>query len=523
MDEAKHDKENVDPDPKAKKPPKSSKPRKAAKRREPQPTAICEPPSKSHLDRLPVELLHMICEELEDEDIPAVRLQCRYLCKTATPYFLTSTTVRFKKTSIDTLREISDHPEIRKNVEKIIYEPNVLEQYSRADWKENMPHRNHCDDSEIPPPPKQSASIREWRVFHRNVRKAVLRYEREPYSEEELDTAWPIYQRYLREQGDLCERDNACQDLCPAFSWFPNLKKVHVNFGWGLWHGDINVRPYRDGLCLASNGPRYAGETPGVKQMVSLVRMLDKLKTNLASLRIGSLNWTFFLECEPGPAGGRPFLSALKGVLQPLRAIEFAITTWSDAPNAFEDDTGFLADREVGRCRSYLDKGRLGQILAGAPDLQKLTISFDSHEITSNCPIDFQYIVLDTHWPHLHTVVLESIDTHEDDWIKFFQCHAATIRHIYLATIRLLDGTWPDVLERMHQLLRLDYARFHKDLYSEDPERLWTLDPPGCTSSKDDSVQQNRTRWALEKFMLQQEDSVCPLRDEVAHPAICLY
>ncbi|KAL9625890.1 MAG: hypothetical protein Q9204_007760, partial [Flavoplaca sp. TL-2023a] len=119
-------------------------------------------------------------------------------------------------------------------------------------------------------------------------------------------------------------------------------------------------------------------------------------------------------------------------------------------------------------------------------------------------------------WSHLHTIKLDSIDTHEGHWMDFFERHASTIKNIRLATIRLLDGEWPDVLERMQQLLTLEEAEFDKDLSSVAPSQLWYLDAPSYTSRKDDSVQENRTRWALEKFMV--HGGVCPLRDAEAHP-----
>lgn len=55
----------------------------------------------------------------------------------------------------------------------------------------------------------------------------------------------------------------------------------------------------------------------------------------------------------------------------------------------------------------------LGRLVAAAPDLRKLAIEFDAHEII--CPIDFKYLVLDTHWPHLRQIKLDSVDALEDD------------------------------------------------------------------------------------------------------------
>ncbi|KAL8984098.1 MAG: hypothetical protein Q9205_001836 [Flavoplaca limonia] len=454
MDEAKEDKENVNPDPKANTPSRPVRPRKAPKRRKPKGKATYEPPSKSCLDRLPAEILDIICEELWDTDIPALRLQCRYLCKVATAHMFDDAFVRFKKSSIDSLLELAAHPVLSQNVKTLSYEPNLLKRHSRQEWQDRIPLRDYHDTSNIPSPPKQSASERDWRLFHRTVKKVVLHEKRTPYSAKELDTAWPIYQRYLQDQEDLFERDNACQDLHQAVQHFPNLRAVHVNFGWGLWCGpgwspDTSVNPYGSGLTHAGSTARYPGELPGAEQIVSLIRMLGTLEVKLNSLRIGSVNWKFFLQCE-GPGN---LSDMMERIVQSLKDIELVITTWTDLGSHDEEEDEVQQQLEVDRCRTFLDKGSLGRTLAQAPDLRKLSIEFNAYEV--KCPIDFQFLVLDTQW--------------------------------------LLDGEWPDVLERMQQLLTLEEAEFDKDLFSVAPSQFWYLDAPGYTSRKDDSIQENQT------------------------------
>ena len=100
--------------------------------------------------------------------------------------------------------------------------------------------------------------------------------------------------------------------------------------------------------------------------------------------------------------------------------------------------------------------------------------------------------------------------------MDFFEWHASTINNISLAMIRLLDDEWPDVLERMQQFLTLEKAECDKDFSGLAPSQLWWLHAPGYTSSKDDSVQENQTRWVLENLMV--HGGVCPLRDTEAHP-----
>lgn len=559
------DKENVDPNPKAKKSTKVSRRRITNGPLRSKEEIISQPTLKSHLDRLPAEILVMIYEELSQEDIIALRLQCKYLCNIATPYMFRDVDLIFKKTSINDLIELSNHPVLSQNVKSICYEPNLVDRMTRYSWEKSMPMVDYHETETIPAPPKQSASQREWRLHERNVRKIVFSSMRRTRTQQELDIAWPIYERYLQEQEDLIDRDWACQDLKPAFERFPNLEALYVNFGWGLWCGDPNSNPFRDGLCKAVPGSRYHWMAPGLGPTIALMKMLGKSDVKLTSLRIGNLNWRFFEECEEKyedstdedewededdddnedegedkdedgdedmeededieededvdeildrdidmyHPGAGDLYKAMNGIVKSLLDIKLVITTWSDEYD--DEDEG---STEINQCHTHLQNGILARLLANAPNLHKLAIGFDT--IFARHAADLHNIVMDTHWPHLHTIKLTSIDAYKADWMAFFERHAQTLKHIALGAIVLLDGSWPDVLERTQKLLSLHEAHFNNELYSLEYDQMWNFDPPGACSSKDDSVRENRTRWALEKFMV--EGGVCPLRDEDAHP-----
>lgn len=472
------------------------------------PKTLAEPlsPPRSHFDRLPPEILHTIFRQLFEDDMPALRLQSKYLCAAATPHFVRSVDVRFKKTSIESLLALSKHPILSHNVKTIRYELNIVEKKGRPQWEKSASMvglSRRMDD--MPHPPKQSASEREWRLFQRTSRTVVRQAMEQKSTQEELDVAWPIYQRYLQEQDDMISQDHACQDLLQAFQGFPNLSSIHINYGWGLWPGYESSNPFEDGLCKATSNNGDASDTArGLKEIMPLLRMLCEANMNLLSFRVGSLNWRFFEWC--GDDGEHAnFFEKMKQMMASLKDFKLVITTWSDLNT---DDSDIL-EEEVNKCREYLANGVLGRLLAAAPDLRKLAITFDAHQ--EECPIDFKYLVLDTHWPHLHTLEIDSVDTHEEVWLHFFERQAKTIKRLSLSMIRLLEGEWADVLERMQELLDLDEAHFMYDLVGDRPWQYWALGPRGYTSSKDDSAEENRLRWALEDFMVYGGE--CPLRD----------
>ncbi|KAI4153923.1 MAG: hypothetical protein L6R39_001480 [Caloplaca ligustica] len=499
------DKENDDPKPRSIKLPKpnASKFRTAVHHPNAK-EAVNQPPHECHLVRLPPEILNAICDLLQERDMPALRVQCRYLCDIATSHILHSVHLRLKKTSISSLLELSKHPILSHNVQTLLYEPNFLEKQTRDAWEKEISLMNLHRMKALPPTPKESASERERRFYQRAIRK-VLNERQTPYTQEELDLAWSIYRRYLQEQDELIERDYASEDIYEAIKGFPDLTGVHINHGWGLWMSDVGERAYEDALCEAGSAHTDC-EFAGLQQTLSLLRTLSKAEKRLLSLRIGTLNWRFFEEFE----ADKEFFGMMKEIVLSLQDIKLFITTWSDMDDE-EDETN-----EIVECRAYLGNGMLGRLLAEAPGLRKLSIAFDANE--HFCPMDFQHLALDTRWPHLHTVKLESIDTPERDWIAFFERHATTIKHLSIKSIRLEEGEWADVLERMQRLLDLEEANFGQSLLGDNPNQMWYLDPIGHASSTDDSVQSNRTRWALEGFMV--HGGVCPLRDEEAHPEV---
>lgn len=119
--------------------------------------------------------------------------------------------------------------------------------------------------------------------------------EKKPITQDELDLAWPIYQKYLREQDVMISQDYATGDLLQAFQGFSHFTAVHINYGWGLWPGYNAVNPYEDGLCKAVGRAGDDDDTArGLKEIMPLLRMLIGADLGLLSLRIGSLNWRFF-------------------------------------------------------------------------------------------------------------------------------------------------------------------------------------------------------------------------------------
>ena len=465
---------------------------------------VSAPSPAFYLDRLPPEILRIICKGLPANDILSIRYQSKYLCEIASPYFLHEVDVRFKKSSVESLLELSKHPTLSYNVETIIYTPDKLTRQSRWEWEQGirvLAERSSAGPS--PPPPKQLAPEREWRLFHRNLGK-VCRPECYRLTSQELDVAWSIQQKYLREQDAMIAQDYASRDLLQAFRGFQNLSAVYVNYDCGLWPRVSSVNPYSDGLCNAGSGGvcDYRDDSIwGLKEAMSLMNMLGDADLRLQSFGIGTLNWRFFQELGDKGVDNALF-GKMKQLVGSLKSLDIVMTRWS---NLLAMESPGL-EHEL--CCEFLERGVLGRFVAAAPDLHKLAVAFDVNEMM--CPLNFKHLVLNTHWPCLHALKLDSIQVYRSDWILFFERHAITIKHLSLGRIMLVEGEWIAVLEQMQQLLTLDEMVFQSSLGGYHPTRCW-LEEPGLLSSDDDRVRANRLRWALEDFMVY--GGVYPLLD----------
>ena len=450
---------------------------------------------------LPPEIADIICNAAEEEDISSLRLVSKFWHNVATPYLTEEARLIFKQSSFTNLSNVASHLPLSKHVKSLYYEPNVLHRHPWVEWEENLLTRVNCD--ELPPPPSLGASRRDWRSWHRALTKAC-RPETPSYTEAEKDEAWEIYRKLLLEQEDLRAGDYGASELQDALSRFPQLVKVNMNHGWGLWSRDGNPRkpktdPYAAALTHAG-GDHHHADPSGVRQMRSLMLAIRDAKRKIDTLRVGDVSWKFLQQDEAT-------LNKMKEVLIPLEVLQLVISTGFDFD---EEEIG----TEIPECRRFLSNNKLHDFISAAPDLKHLTICFDWYE--PYCPALFINVVDSTRWSYLRRVTFECIETSEHDWLDFFQRHSPTLKSVAVNTIGLLDGEWSNVLENMQQCLNLEWASFHHDLFGDDPPQHWNLEPSPWVSSGDMGSQGNRTRKALEEFMV--NGGSCPLRDEVAHP-----
>ena len=312
--------------------------------------------------------------------------------------------------------------------------------------------------------------------------------------------AWDIYQRYLSEQRALENNNFATDELTKAIGQFPKVKTVFMDCEFMFGEGKRNPKrdAYEDAFASAL---RCAGQDcPGVGQMHGSMQAIHNATVELDSLQIGGVSWKFMGQEDH-------IIEMMKEVLAPLKHFELGITTGYDEE---ADEIG----SEILICRTAFRDGRLGNFIAAATKLETLLVDFEWYEPC--CPINFEHLVLFTHWPALRTLDLKCIEISRTRWLDFLRQHSATLRRLHLAHISLSTGLWVEVLEDMQEALQLEEMWFRWELRAMYPLQEWNLDPSLDANEDDAWCSNNRTRWALEKYMV--EGGTCPLRDEQAHP-----
>lgn len=453
-----------------------------------------ESSSTCYIERLPPEVAELICYSIDEKDVPNLRLVSKFWNNIATRFLLGNVNLVFKPESFQRLLDISRHPLISKHITSLYYEPNTLDDYTtQYDWESNI--INNSDTGAFGALPGPDASERELRAWRRNITK-IRERPRHNYSRSYLEKAYKEYTRMYAEQEELRRRDYGLQEFSDAMSRLPNLSEICMNHGWAIY-----VRR-KDAINAFAAGLHYAGgDYCGIPFMSSLLLAVHEAGIKLSILQLGSVDWKFLQQSDE-------VLERMKSTLYYLTTLELAISTGMDQSG---NDIGV----EIPKCRRYLSKNaKLAEFLAAAPNLKNLTISFDWYE--PFCPAELNQTVGSTTWPCLESITWENIDATSENINCFFERHASTLKHVTMRTMRLLEGTWIETLQKVNKVLNLKSAYIRGDLLGENPPQHWDLEPDLWAEHTDSRSQGNRTRKAIQDFLLQ--GGSCPLIDQDAHP-----
>ncbi|KAG7008537.1 hypothetical protein G7Y79_00005g016780 [Physcia stellaris] len=286
----------------------------------------------------------------------------------------------------------------------------------------------------------------------------------------------------------------------------PKLAVIRTSLGTGIVRREDG---HQESFASAMRGYlQYHLELVGIQHLRALLMAAHRAKLSLKTVQLTDAYWRF-LQAEDSDF--HRMTEALKSVRHFDIHINTGIVGAQDG-----------AENDLMQCSEYLRTSRrLIRLIEGSRVLNTLIVACD--RFAPRCPARLDYVVGNTTWDYLASVVFQNLDTDEDSWAAFYIRHHETLRHVRFGNIRLLSGEWVSALQKMRQVLRLTSASVLGVLRAEAPPQCWILTQinleTGAEIVHDDmSSPCNHTRKAIQDYLLNGGD--CPLLDEVQHPQL---
>ena len=130
---------------------------------------MCRAPAR--MDRCPSEVLHAICALLSPEDIAAFRLVAKGLAAIGAYYLVDTVRFHTSPTSLKRLTRMSKHAVFSHSVRKLHWEACTLQSEITLPQLRELMQNSKARAEAKPKIPHPSASLREHRLFRRNLAK----------------------------------------------------------------------------------------------------------------------------------------------------------------------------------------------------------------------------------------------------------------------------------------------------------------------------------------------------------------
>ena len=454
------------------------------------------------MDKFPTEIVSAICSQLSPIDITNVRLVSRFLCNVSTPFLLQGIHLIFTESSFQRLTDISKHPIVSREVTSLFYEPDCFRPFrTREQWEDHIMGDCflYCE------------TMDECSMYYRTLPDAYFSDTSSETTQQllidHLANGWATYHSTYAGQQRLRNGGYGSDQIYAAMSKFPNLTSICMSLGSDRireTNGSTKGSSGRFRNCRTKQIWHDPSDPTGINQMQSLLLGASFANLSLLEARFGSVQWRFFQATDAD-------FETMKKPLKLVRHLELRIVT---------DDGAWESGNENLECYEYLRSSmRMLSFIKDAPMIETLIITFDS--TYPHCPSALAYVVGSTKWNFLTTVDFQCLDTDEDSWVEFCSRHRKTLREVRLEIIRLTSGRWASVLQIMHNILTLTSTTLRGCLLGTDPPQYWPLDYWGQIEPDDMSHQCNRTRIAVQEYLV--DGGNCPLLDEERHPQTPLW
>lgn len=405
------------------------------------------------IDKLPSELVHMICSRLKQTEVANLRLVSRAAASVGLQYIVPEVHLVCAEDSFKQLDEVAKHPLVSKYVTSLVYEADRLEVKERKDWEEGIMspeylaricqiRKEGCGDT----------SERSCRSYNRALEKAQ-NMPRHTYTNQQLGDAFSIYTQLCAFQNSKhsLNRDAGIEK---AIDRLPNLTKVIMSVAHGLNRPRTVAleKMFDQGYCKNLESHRTY-QNVGVQPLVSLLLGLHETGRKIKSLECGFVHWRIFQQDDE-------VFAKMKESLSELQQLTLSISVGHGRFSRIEMQI------YVQGLTTCLEGGQIRDLIGSASNLVQLNFSYPRE--TWHCPSDLKSVIGDVHWPRLTEVTLDTLIITHVDFIDFCKRHASTLKSLCFGRIELVsdNGAWWPLFEAMRKILNLDSMRFTGTLES---------------------------------------------------------
>ena len=466
-------------------------------------------PAKFHLNRMPAEIVHMICKYLTPTQIASIRLMGSMIAAIGLEYIATTVTLTLKETSFDRLLEIAHHPVIGKFVHDLHYEHDFLKRVDRRVW-----------ESYIQTP--EFIAAPDWN----SITQHGSHNPSDKYGKKRLDQAFLTYQDHCAEQDRVRKLDFFPDKLADALQHLPNLKTIYMPKHGCYSRYQSEIAEYLTGafydqsavqsnsvavtrsVLLAMDLAIRGGRSKTTKAFIvvdeAALRASSRISSNAnhgdrmdndkvtASLGGGftmgdyleevntessnkslvkiksfiseSFNWRLLLEGDEVFAIMKKSISHLTKF--EIRILDGCWITESSSPFLRSPYKPHYEPVDTEARRQSLKRGRLHEFVTSAAVLEELSVSLDPHIKLSN--VYLTDVVGCSHWTFLKTVHFQRINMTIGSLEDFCSRHSATLSNISLGDLHIdgLDSyerrdSWYSVFTSVREITKLRTANVY--------------------------------------------------------------
>jgi hypothetical protein len=399
--------------------------------------------------RLPPELWSKVCACLDLRDAGNFRLSCRTLDAIGARFVLRELTVYLDPDAFDRLRTVADDPLKARCIRSLVYAPGAFYPLEHPDVQvTHFVPRSY----EIPILAKLQA--------HDKYRKTCRDQAR--ILSHDLD--YELLAGVLPQLTGLSNFVINCEVGRPEHKSRRGSSSSSVNWAW----------------CQTTQHPHTQHGKLGRRVLASLLRALDTSATGLSSLKalgldlesLEDLSWTTT----------RPNLTPFFATLRNLN-LQFCLCNVlrrEPRPGPLSPDHSQSKDKH--RYTHLLASSRaLSNFLSSIPNLSTLAISF-CYGLSASTPIGNLLLpslehVLNPgqHWPRLESISLGGLSLRKSLLMDLLESHKAMLRRVELFSV-WLDADWPETLQEMRAMLRLEEAAVWTRIYCDRGQ--WHLGRP---------------------------------------------